>query len=156
MELNELYNQIIVENSRADWNRRKLEDANICLEGVNPSCGDDYMLELRVKDGIVEDAAFEGDGCAISKASTSMMIDLIKGKTVEEAKELASVFLGMIKGDVTDEAELEKLEDAVALEGVSKMPARVKCAVLSWHTLEEALGKKPAEGAAPDANGISL
>ena len=156
LELNELYNQIIVENSRANWNRRKLPDANVCLEGVNPSCGDDYMLELRVKDGIVEDAAFEGDGCAISKASTSMMIDLIKGKSVEEAKKLAETFLGMIKGDVKDEDELEKLEDAVALEGVSKMPARVKCAVLSWHTLEEALDKKPVEGAAPDANGLTL
>lgn len=141
MELNELYNQIIVENSRAAWNHRKLADANLCLEGVNPSCGDDYVLELRVKDGVVEDAAFEGDGCAISKASTSMMIDLIKGKTKEEALELAKTFLGMIKGEPQEEEKLSQLEDAVALQGVSKMPARVKCAVLSWHTLTEALAK---------------
>ena len=151
LELNELYNQIIVENSRATWNRHKVEGANVRLEGVNPSCGDDIFLEMRVKDGIVEDAGFLGDGCAISQASTSMMVDLIKGKTVAEAKRLAATFLGMIKGENQSEAQLDTLEDAVALKGVSKMPARVKCAVLSWHTLEEALDKN--EKGEPMGNG---
>lgn len=145
MDLNELYNQIIIENSRADWNRHAVEGANVRLEGVNPSCGDDIFLELRVKDGVVEDAGFLGEGCAISQASTSLMIDLIKGKSVSEAKALSGTFLGMIKGEVTDEAALSGLEDAVALRGVSKMPARVKCAVLSWHTLSEALEKAETE-----------
>ncbi len=144
MELNALYNQIIVENSRAPQNRHKVEGATIALEGVNPSCGDDIVLELRVKEGVIEDAGFTGDGCAISQASASLMIDLVKGRTVEDARELLHLFFGMIKGEVADEARLEKLEDAVALQGISRMPARVKCAVLAWHTLEEALdGKQP-------------
>ncbi|WP_294856269.1 Fe-S cluster assembly sulfur transfer protein SufU [uncultured Oscillibacter sp.] len=144
MELNALYNQIIVENSRAPQNRHKVEDATIALEGVNPSCGDDIVLELRVKEGVIEDAGFTGDGCAISQASASLMIDLVKGRTVEDARELLHLFFGMIKGEVADEARLEELEEAIALQGVSHMPARVKCAVLAWHTLEDALdGKQP-------------
>ncbi|CUX21703.1 Fe-S cluster assembly sulfur transfer protein SufU [Clostridium sp. C105KSO13] len=139
MEIKDLYNQIIVENSRAKWNRHPVEDKTISLEGVNPSCGDDIVLELRVKDGTIEDAGFVGDGCAISQASASIMIDLIKGKPVEEAQKLMKLFFGMIKGEVTDEEQIEELEDAAALQGVSHMPARVKCAVLAWHTLEEAL-----------------
>jgi len=144
LELNALYNQIIVENSRAPQNRHKVEDATIALEGVNPSCGDDIVLELRVKEGVIEDAGFTGDGCAISQASASLMIDLVKGRTVEDARALLHLFFGMIKGEVADEARLEELEEAIALQGVSHMPARVKCAVLAWHTLEEALdGKQP-------------
>lgn len=81
-------------------------------------------------------------GCAISQASASMMIDIIKGKSVEEAFRLVDLFLGMIKKEVTDEAELEELEDAMALQNISNMPARVKCAVLAWHTLKEALKKE--------------
>lgn len=139
MEIKDLYNQIIVENSRAQWNRHPVEDKTISLEGVNPSCGDDIVLELRVKDGIIEDAGFVGDGCAISQASASIMVDLVKGKSVEEAKKLMKLFFRMIKGEITDEEQIEELEDAAALQGVSHMPARVKCAVLAWHTLEEAL-----------------
>lgn len=147
MDLKALYNEVIVENSRSTENRHKVEDATAVTEGVNPSCGDDITLELRIKDGIIEDAGFTGDGCAISQASSSMMIDLILGKTVEEAKDLLSTFYGMIKGEITDEDRLETLEDAVALQGISYMPARVKCAVLAWHTLEEALegGKTDTE-----------
>ena len=139
MDLKALYNEVIVENSRSTENRHKVEDANAVMEGVNPSCGDDITLELRIRDGIIEDAGFTGDGCAISQASASMMIDLILGKTEEEAKSLLTTFYGMIKGEITDEDQLETLEDAVALQGISHMPARVKCAVLAWHTLEEAL-----------------
>ena len=91
---------------------------------------------------MVKDASFTGVGCAISQASASMMIGLIKGKSVEEAKRLAGLFMGMIKGDVNDEEQLEELGDAAALESVSHLPARVKCAVLGWHTLDEALEEK--------------
>lgn len=139
MELNELYSQIITENSRSPQHRHAVAGATHTLEGVNPSCGDDITLELRVKDGIIEDAGFVGAGCAISQASASLMIDLVKGRSVEDAQRLAELFLSMIKGEVTDDAALEELEDAAALQGVSRIPARVKCAVLSWHTLEEAL-----------------
>ncbi len=139
MELKQLYNQIIVENSRAQWNRHKVDHHTVSLEGVNPSCGDDIVLELRVVDGVIEDAGFVGDGCAISQASASIMIDLIKGKTVEEAKKLMNLFFAMIKGEITDETQIDELEEATALQGISHMPARVKCAVLAWHTLEEAL-----------------
>lgn len=142
MGISDLYNQIIVENSRSPHHRHAVSDATISLEGVNPSCGDDITLQLRVKDGVVQEAGFTGEGCAISQASTSLMIDLIEGKTVEEANQLATLFFGMIKGEVKDEDELDVLGDAVALQGVSHMPARVKCAVLAWHTLQDALGEK--------------
>jgi len=98
-------------------------------------------LQVNVVDGIVKDAAYTGSGCAISQASASMMIDVITGKSLEEAFQLVDLFLGMIKKEVTDEDELEALEDAIALQNISNMPARVKCAVLAWHTLKEALKK---------------
>ena len=129
MNLNELYTQIITENSRSKENRHPVEGATHSLEGVNPSCGDDITLQLRVKDG---------SGCAISQASASLMIDLVKGRTVEDAHRLISLYFQMIKGKITPE-ELDDLEDVAALQGIAHVPARVKCAVLAWHTLEEAL-----------------
>ena len=94
---------------------------------------------FQIEDGIVKDASFTGVGCAISQASTDIMIDLIRGQKVEKAKELAEKFIGMIKREITDESELEELDEALALQNVSNMPARVKCAVLAWHTLDNAL-----------------
>lgn len=138
MNLNELYTQIITENSRSKENRHPVEGATHSLEGVNPSCGDDITLQLRVKDGKIEDAGFIGSGCAISQASASLMIDLVKGRTVEDAHRLISLYFQMIKGKITP-AELDDLEDVAALQGIAHVPARVKCAVLAWHTLEEAL-----------------
>lgn len=142
MDLKALYNQIIVENSRAPQNRHKVENATAVLEGVNPSCGDDIALELKIVEGVIKDAGFTGSGCAISQASASMMIDLILGKSVEEAKELLQTFLGMVKGEITNESQLESLDDSIAFQGISHMPGRVKCAVLAWHTLKEALEDK--------------
>ena len=141
MELEQLYTELILEHNQDKRNKRKLDEATIAEHGHNPSCGDDLTLELDVKDGVVREAAYTGSGCAISQASASMMIDLITGKRVEEALELVETFLGMIRKDVTDEAALEVLEDAMALQNISNMPARVKCAVLAWHTLKEALKK---------------
>lgn len=134
MSIEGLYTQLITEHSRDTRNRRHIEGATHTHRGVNPSCGDEITLELCEENGIIRDVAFTGSGCAISQASASMMADLLKGKSVEEATRLSEIFLGMIKGDVTDEDILEELDEAVALQGVSKMPARVKCAVLSWHT----------------------
>ena len=138
MNLNELYTQIITENSRSKQNRHPVEGATHSLEGVNPSCGDDITLQLRVMDGKIEDAGFIGTGCAISQASASLMIDLVKGRTVEDARRLIGLYFDMIKGKITPE-QLDDLEDEANQLIYDNVPARVKCAVLAWHTLEEAL-----------------
>ena len=138
MNLNELYTQIITENSRSKENRHPVEGATHSLEGVNPSCGDDIFLELKVEDGVVVDGAFEGDGCAISQASADMMLELVIGRSKEEALHLADLFLKMIKGSITEE-ERDELEEASVLQDIAHMPARVKCAVLGWHTMQELL-----------------
>ena len=132
MGLEDIYTELVSEHSRNPEHRHALPGATCSLKGHNPSCGDEITLQLKVRDGVVEDAAFTGVGCAISQASTDMMVDLIRGKRVEEARALAQKFIGI-------EAELEDLDEALALKGVSHMPARVKCAVLAWHTLDEAL-----------------
>ena len=131
MELDSIYTELIAEHSRSAENKHPLAFPTVTQKGRNPSCGDEITLQLQVKDGVIEDAAFTGIGCAISQASTSIMIDLIKGETVEQAKHLADLFLKMIKREITDEAELEELDEALALKNISNMPARVKCAVLS-------------------------
>jgi len=136
MPSNTFYNEILTEHNIHPFHKKKIEGANYTLEGVNPSCGDDIILSLKIEDDIVKDGAFEGDGCAISQASCDMMLDLIIGKSKDEALKLADIFLRMIKGKITDE-EKELLEEAGILEDVSHMPARVKCAVLGWHTMEE-------------------
>ena len=144
MNLSDLYTEVITEYSRSQKHRRPLAHPDVSMRGVNPSCGDDIQLELSVKDGIIQKAAILGSGCAISEASAAIMADMVENKTVAEARHLAELFIGMIRGTVTDERELEPLEDALALQNISNMPARVKCAVLAWHTLEEALKKLEA------------
>lgn len=139
MDLNSLYSEIITEHNLSNHNKHSVEGANAIEKGHNPSCGDEIQLELKITDGVIEDAGYTGVGCAISQASASIMIDLMKGKTLEEAKQLVETFLGMIKREITEEKQLEVLEDALALKNISNMPARVKCAVLAWHTLQEAL-----------------
>lgn len=145
MEMDQIYTDLILEHNQDKRNKRILSVFTESEHGHNPSCGDDLTLQVNVVDGIVKDAAYTGSGCAISQASASMMIDVIKGKSIEEAFRLVDLFLGMIKKEVTDEAELEELEDAIALQNISNMPARVKCAVLAWHTLKEALKKEEAK-----------
>ena len=138
---NTFYNEILTDHNMNPIHKHALPDANMSLEGVNPSCGDDIVLRLKVEDGKILDGAYEGSGCAISQASADMMLDLIIGKSVEEAKRLSEIFLRMIKGKVTD-AEREELEEAGILQDVSHMPARVKCAVLGWHTMDQMLEDK--------------
>ena len=138
MSLADIYTELIAEHSRSTENKHELAGATVKERGHNPSCGDEITLELIVEAGKIKDAAFTGVGWA----STSMMIDLVKGKTVEEAHHLADLFISMIKGKKLTGEELEELDEAAALEGVSHMPARVKCAVLSWHTLDTALKKE--------------
>ena len=142
METRSFYNDILTDHNLRPGHKRDLPGANLELNGVNPSCGDHITLKLNVEDGVIQDGAFTGDGCAISQASADMMLDLIIGKPVEEAKRLSELFLRMIKGKVT-EAELEELEEASSLLDVSHMPARVKCAVLGWRTMETLLDGPP-------------
>ena len=140
-ELNDVYNELIMEHSMNSYNKKKLNDADFSCMGHNPNCGDEITLELKLNGDIIEDMAFSGHGCAISQASSSIMIDTLKGKTVEEAKEIVKTFIDMIKREVKSEDELRKLEDAIAFRNVSNMPARVKCALLAWHTMEDILNK---------------
>lgn len=145
MELDELYTDLILEYSHSKAYRTPLIKPNLKMRGVNPSCGDNIELELKVEDDKIKEVALLGTGCAISQASASIMAELIEGKTVDEAKELAHTFIGMIQKTVTEEEALNRLEDARMFQNISNMPARVKCAVLSWHTLEEALDKPEKE-----------
>ena len=134
MILDDIYTELIAEHSRSPEHKHHLANPTSTERGHNPSCGDEITLELEINDNKIIDASFTGVGCAISQASTDMMIDLLKGKSVEKAKKLAELFISMIKGEVTDDSELEELEDAAALKNIANMPARVKCATLAWHT----------------------
>jgi nitrogen fixation NifU-like protein len=144
-DLTDVYNDLIMEHSMNSYNKRKLDNADFCKMGHNPNCGDEIKLELKLNNGIIEDMAFSGHGCAISQASTSIMIDTLIGKTVSQAKEIINIFIEMIKREIKDEDELKKLEDAIAFRNVSNMPARVKCALLAWHTLEDMLDENKRE-----------
>ncbi|MBR1796540.1 MAG: SUF system NifU family Fe-S cluster assembly protein [Clostridiales bacterium] len=138
---NSFYREIINDHNLHPVNKHELQDANTELRGVNPSCGDDIVLRLKVEDGRITDGAFTGDGCAISQASADIMLELINGKTLEEAKHLCDIFLRMIKGDASPE-QIEQLEEAGAFTDISHMPARVKCAVLGWHTLDNIIDQR--------------
>ena len=139
--LEEVYNDLIMEHSMNSYNKKKLDDADYCELGHNPNCGDEISIELKLDGDVIEDMAFTGHGCAISQASTSILIDTLRGKTIEQAKEIIETFIEMIKREITDEKELEKLEDAIAFRNIANMPARVKCALLAWHTMEDILDK---------------
>ena len=138
-DLTDIYNDLIMEHSMNSYNKKKIENPTYCEMGHNPNCGDEIEIQLKLNRNIIEDMAFTGHGCAISQASTSIMIDTLKGKTVEEAKEIIKTFIDMIKRETQNEEDLKKLEDAIAFKNISNMPARVKCALLAWHTIENIL-----------------
>lgn len=138
-DLTDIYNELIMEHSMNSYNKKKLENVTCSEIGHNPNCGDEITLELKLNGDKIEDMAFSGHGCAISQASTSIMIDTLKGKTIGEARQIIKTFIDMIKRETKDEEELEKLEDAIAFKNVSNMPSRVKCALLAWYTLENML-----------------
>ena len=148
MATTDLYNAAFMDHvSHPDY-KYQMEDADCSHEGVNPSCGDELTFSVRfADDGTIEEAAFTGHGCAISQASADIMSDLMIDKTPEEARELCGLFMRMVRGEETDEAALEALEDGVLLRDIAHMPARVKCAELAWRTLDAALGEGPREGA---------
>lgn len=137
MDINKnFYNEILTEHNIRPEYKHDIENPDLVLEGVNPNCGDDIWLKLKVEDDVIVDGAFIGDGCAISQASADIMLGLIIGKHKDDALQLGEIFFRMIKGEASDE-EIESLEEASALKDISHMPARVKCAVLGWHTLKE-------------------
>lgn len=141
------YNEILTDHNLHPEHKHAIDGANLMMEGINPSCGDDIVLQLKVDDdGIIRDGGYVGSGCAVSQASADMMLDLVIGRTKEEAEHLADIFTRMIKdpSSITEE-EKEELEEASSLEDISHMPSRVKCAVLSWHTMEEMLDKQLPE-----------
>lgn len=146
-DLQQLYSDVILEHNQDQLNKHLLDPHNLQEHGHNPSCGDDITLQVNIENGVIKDAAYTGHGCAISQASTDIMIDLIRGKTVEEAEHLLNLFISMIRREETDDAKLEELDEAIALKGISNMPARVKCALLAWHTMKAALEKEGAAGA---------
>jgi len=136
-ELRELYQEVILEHSRKPRNYRVPESANHKAEGFNPLCGDHFTVYLELKDGAIQDVGFQGSGCAISKASASMMTQMLKGKTEEQAEELFTKFHDLVTGHGNGrEEELGKL---AVFAGVSEFPLRVKCATLAWHALRAAL-----------------
>jgi nitrogen fixation protein NifU and related proteins len=136
-ELRELYQEVILEHSRKPRNFRALEHANHKAEGFNPLCGDHFTVYLDVKDGAINDIGFQGSGCAISKASASMMTQSLKGKTAAEAEELFTKFHDVVTGHA--EGTEENLGKLAVFSGVSEFPLRVKCATLAWHALRAAL-----------------
>jgi nitrogen fixation protein NifU and related proteins len=140
-ELRDLYQEVILEHSKAPRNYRELAGANQHAEGYNPLCGDHFTVYLNVEGDTVRDISFEGSGCAISKASASMMTQAVKGKSREEAQKIFSAFHKLVTtGEANgDRANLGKLE---AFSGVFEFPVRVKCATLAWHTLQAALEGK--------------
>ncbi|MDX5980018.1 SUF system NifU family Fe-S cluster assembly protein [Exiguobacterium profundum] len=133
--LDMLYRQVIMDHYKNPRNRGVIEDG-VTVDLNNPTCGDSLRLQLQVEDNIVKDAKFEGEGCSISLASASMMTQIVKGKTVEEALQLANIFFEMVQGKEYDTDTFD-LGDIEALSGVSKFPARIKCATLAWKALEK-------------------
>lgn len=140
MSIKPIYNDILNEHNIRPEFKFEFPDADISLEGVNPNCGDDIWLNLKFDGDIIADGSFVGDGCAISQASADIMLGMIIGKTKKEAMEMMEIFMKMIQGEASEE-EIESLEEASALRDISHMPARVKCAVLGWRTLKEAIDK---------------
>ena len=138
----DIYSELIMEHSMNSFNKKPLQSPTGCQLGHNPNCGDEIELQVKIKDGIVEDASFTGHGCAISQSSTSIMIDTLRGKKVEEAKKIIEIFVKMIKREKVSSSEKKLLGDSVAFENIKDMPARVKCALLSWHTMEDLLNKE--------------
>jgi nitrogen fixation NifU-like protein len=141
-ELSELYQQVILDHNKKPRNFRKLESANHFAEGFNPLCGDHLTVYLDLEDGAVKEIAFEGSGCAISKAAASMMTQAVKGKSREQAEELFTEFHSMVTGELDEETQENKLGNLKIFAGVREFPVRVKCATLPWHTLHAALNNE--------------
>ena len=139
-----IYTAALMEHNAHPDYKYDLENATHEHEGINPSCGDELVLKLRLGDDgrTIEEAAFTGHGCAVSQASADMMADLITGESVEEARRLCGLFIGMVQGKELSDQDRKDLDEAAELETISRMPARVKCAELAWRTLEGMLAEQ--------------
>lgn len=134
MEINDLYRQVIMDHYKNPRNKGLVEDQSyISLRLKNPSCGDDTIIQAKIKDGIIEKVRFDGTGCSICCASSSVMTEVLKGKTIKEAKQLINDFYNLIKGEEVQNEE--ELDEAIAFSGVHQFPARVKCATLAWKAM---------------------
>ncbi|MBQ9495170.1 MAG: SUF system NifU family Fe-S cluster assembly protein [Treponema sp.] len=146
METKELYREILNEHNLNPSHKKPMENPSIVLDGVNPSCGDSITLNLKIDENdTITDGSFTGSGCAISQASVDMMLDLVIGKNKDDALGLADIFMNMIQGTALPH-DIEQLDEAAVLEDISKMPARVKCAVLGWRTMIEMFDKNKTTG----------
>jgi len=139
-ELRELYQQLILDHNKSPRNFGDLPDANRSSEGHNPLCGDHIKVAVKLSEDLIEEIAFLGSGCAISKASASMMTAEVKGKTIEEVETIFRDFQSMVTSDITTQPETDHMGKLAVFSGVREFPARIKCATLSWHTLHAALG----------------
>jgi nitrogen fixation protein NifU and related proteins len=142
--LDQLYRQVIMDHYKNPRNKGILEDGALTINMNNPTCGDRIQLTLKVEDGKIESAKFDGEGCSISLASASMMTQAVKGLAVEDAVKLAKIFYDMMLGNDYDDKSYD-LGDIEALQGVSKFPARIKCATLAWKAMEQGVGKQEEE-----------
>lgn len=144
-DLRDLYQEVILEHSKAPRNYRELKDADHKAEGYNPLCGDHFTVYLHLEGDSIRDISFQGSGCAISKASASMMTQSLKGKSMAEARQLFERFHHIVTGQSTANGDEQKLGKLAVFSGVSEFPTRVKCATLAWHTFQAALeGKQEA------------
>lgn len=139
MELKELYREVVNDHNLNPAHKFEIPAPDRILRGVNPSCGDDINLMINIKDGIITDGSYTGCGCAISQASVDMMLDTVIGLDSKTALARIDLFMQMIEGKVSDEKELEVLDESMYLKDIAHMPARVKCAVLGWRTLKQIL-----------------
>ena len=143
--LRELYQDTILDHNKSPRNFRKMENATRKVEGYNPLCGDHYTVYVKLDGNVIADVAFEGSGCAISKASASVMTSMLKGRTTVDAEQLFQEFHKLVKGEIDPADNIDQLGKLAAFAGVSEFPARVKCASLAWHTLHTALESKDDE-----------
>ena len=141
-ELRELYQQVILDHNKSPRNFRKMDNATQHAEGYNPLCGDHIDIYLLIEDGVVKDVSFKGEGCAISKASASLMTAILKGKTKEEAEKLFEKFHDLVTGKLGENPNTDELGKLAVFAGVQEFPVRVKCASLAWHTMMNALHNK--------------
>lgn len=139
--LDTLYRQVIMDHYRLPRNKGLLEDPSMTVDMNNPTCGDRIRLQLNIEDGYVKDARFDGEGCSISMASASMMTQVVKGQKVEDALKISKMFSNMMLGEELEPGDLD-VGDIQALQGVSKFPARIKCATLAWQAMEKGIHGK--------------
>ena len=141
-ELRDLYQEVILDHNRSPRNFRKMEQPDLVMEGYNPLCGDHYHIYVKMDGDVVGQVSFDGAGCAISKASASVMTQVVEGKSRKEVERMFQDFHRLVRGDMAAAEAVDRLGKLAVFSGVSEFPARVKCASLPWHTLKGALDRK--------------